>query len=234
VDDFALRLRTRLAPALLVALGVGFLTAGLLSYTEPVEAGPPVSEAPTIVTAPPTAIPSPTPSPTGGPTPTPSPTFPADRVSTRVVIPALRIDLPVILPPDPKAYPLCDVAMYIPQLGQPGQGRATYIYAHAREGMFLPINRAAKAADKGASMLGMVVQVYTSDDMLFLYEIVEVRLHQTSMDDAVEATDDSLWLQTSEGPRGTVGKTQVVARLIASEPADPAEAHPVPKPRECA
>ncbi|MEO7664067.1 MAG: hypothetical protein ABIV26_03005 [Candidatus Limnocylindrales bacterium] len=237
MDAFALRLRTRLAPALLTALGVAFLTAGLLTYTTPVEAGPEPSESPTIVTLAPTLAPSPTPrasndaSPTTSPTA--APTVPADRVATRVVVSALGIDLPIIRPPSDSAYPLCNVAMFIKApLGQPGFGKATYLYAHARAGMFLPILTASKI-NNGARMLGMVVEVYTSDDQLFLYEITEVRRHQLDLDDAIAATSEQVWLQTSEGPKGTRPKTQVVARYLSSGPADHAAAHPDAKPRAC-
>lgn len=231
MDTFALRLRARLLPALLTALGVAFLTAGLLSYTAPVEAGPGPSETPTIVTLPPTAEPRVTPSPSVEPSATPAPTVPADRLATRVVVAALGIDLPVVKQPDPE-YPACDVAMYHEALGQPGFGRATYLYAHAREGMFLPI-LTASTVDNGAAMLGMIVEVYTSDDQLFLYEITEVRRHQLDLDDAVAATTEQMWLQTSEGPKGTRPKTQVVARFLSTGPADHAAAHPVAKPVAC-
>lgn len=230
------RLRTRLVPSLLTASGVMLVAAGLLSYTGPVDAGVPASPPPT--TAAPAATPTPTPSPTFPPSVepsaslSPSPSAPSDRVSTRVVVPALGIDLPVVKPPGDNSYPLCDVAEYIQELGQPGQGRATYLYAHARTGMFLPILDASKV-NNGAAMLGMLVQVYTSDDQLFLYEIVEVRRNQTSLGDALAADTEQVWLQTSEGPRGTPGKTQVIADFLLSGPADPAEAHPVPKPVVC-
>jgi len=231
VDELALRLRARLLPAILTALGVAFLTAGLLTYTTPVEAGPEPSETPTIVTLPPTAEPSLTPRPTSGPTDTPAPTVPADRVATRVVVAALGIDMPVVRQPDP-AYPACDVAMYHEALGQPGQGRATYLYAHARAGMFLPILDASQV-DNGTAMLGMIVEVYTSDDQLFLYEVTEVRRHQLDLDAAVAATTEQLWLQTSEGPKGTRPKTQVVARFLSTGAADHDAAHPVAKPVAC-
>jgi hypothetical protein len=104
-----------------------------------------------------------------------------------VVVRALGIDLPIVKPPSNTSYPLCNVAEYIQELGQPGQGRATYLYGHARTGMFLPILDASKV-DDGAAMIGMLVEVYTSDDQLFLYEIVEVRRHQTTLDDAANAT----------------------------------------------
>ncbi len=227
-------IRTRLLPALLTALGVTFLTAGLLTYIGPVEAGPGPDESPVIATLPPTPAPtaSPTDAPTDAPTEPPeaSPTPPADRVATRVRVPALRIDLAVV--PGNDAYPLCNVAQYIADLWQPGFGRATYLYAHARTGMFLPILDASKV-DNGAKMLGMIVEVYTSDDRLFLYEIREVRRHQTSLDDAIAATTEQVWLQTSEGPKGTVGKTQIVAYLLSEGAADPADAHPVPRPVVC-
>jgi hypothetical protein len=148
-------------------------------------------------------------------------------------VPALGIDLPVTAQPGgPATYPACGVAMYIEQLGQPGQGRATYLYAHARERMFLPLLTQSEI-DDGAAMLGMLVQVWTSDDRLFVYEIREVRRHATDLDDAVAAKHEQLWLQTSEGPRGTVPKLQVVAELLSTNPADPADAHPVPSPIAC-
>ncbi len=141
--------------------------------------------------------------------------------------------MPVVKPPaGPDTYPLCNVAMYIQELSQPGEPGATYIYAHARAGMFLPLLEESKR-NNGRRMLGMLVQVYTSDDQLFLYEIVEVRRHQTTLDAAFAARDEELWLQTSEGPRGTKEKLQVVARPIGSLPADHDAAHPTPKPVVC-
>jgi hypothetical protein len=226
--------RSRLVPALLTAGGVTLLAAGLLTYTNPVAAEPAQtpSPAPTAVAV---ATPSPlitipplgtaTPAP---PTPTPDP----HRVATRVRIAALDIDLPVIK--GPSGYPPCDVAMYLvdpgdpPRIGQPGQGRATYIFAHARPGMFEPLLKT-----KAKEQRGNIVEVWTSDDQLFKYEIVAVRRGQTSLEDPLSATTEQLWLQTSEGPKGTVGKTQVIAMPLSVEPADPSDAHPKAKPRSC-
>lgn len=233
--DLADRVRTRLIPAVLTALGVTMLAVGLLSYTTPVDAGP--LDTPEPSQAADLSSPSPliTLPPIGSAPPaTASPTFPADRVATRVRIRALKIDLPVVAPGRPADYPLCNVAQYLrdPQLGQPGEGRATYLYAHARDGMFLPILTKSKIHD-GKQMLGMVVEVWTSDDQHFLYEIVEVRRDQRDLDGAVTATSEELWLQTSEGPKGTPGKTQVIATFLQQEAADPAEANPKPKPVVC-
>lgn len=218
----------------MTALGVTLLAAGLLQYTLPVDAGPSASATPGASLEPSHgATPTPFPTLPTGASPTP---IPADRVTTRVVVAALGIDLPVILQPDPE-YPACDVAMYLePPLGQPGQGRATYLYAHAQVGMFWPIRALTKTSD-GSAMLGMIVEVYTSDDRLFLYEVVEVRVHQTTLQDAVDATSEQLWLQTSETPRlpsGVIGpKTQVVALPLSEGPADHDAAHPVAAPRDC-
>jgi hypothetical protein len=210
-----------------------------MSYGDPTTAGAVADGSPTI------EVLSPTPTPTGAasvgpsvppsaePSPAASPSAsPAERVfATRVVIPALRIDLPVVKGND--GYPLCNVAMYIKELGQPGEGRATYLYAHARDRMFGPIYELAIEKKQSRKMLGMIVQLYTGDNRLYLYEIREIRLHQTTLDDALAATTEQLWLQTSEGPKGTPGKTQLIAYPISVGDADPADAHPKVKPVNC-
>ena len=232
MDPFRDRLRTRLLPAVLTASGVTLLAAGLLSYTQPVTAEP-ATPPPSRPAASPTQVPSTPPLLTLPPLasaipPTPTPTADPDRVATRVRIAALDIDMPVVAGND--GYPWCDVAMYLehPGLYQPGQGHATYLYAHARTGMFLPLLETRERDQRG-----LIVEVWTSDDVKLLYEIVDVRRNQTTLDDALSADSEELWLQTSEGPRGTVGKTQVIALPLSEEPADPAEAHPDPKPVDC-
>jgi hypothetical protein len=224
------RLRNRLVPALLTASGVTLLAAGLLNYTTPVAAEPAPSAS---------ARPSPTPAPTpsaritlpplaSAPPATPSATASADRVASRVRVAALDIDLPIVK--GPEGYPYCDVAMWLDAsgLGQPGQGRATYLFAHAREGMFLPLLETPER-----KQLGIVVEVWTNDGWRYLYEIVDVRRAQTTLDDAIGADGEELWLQTSEGPRGTVGKTQVIARPLSVERADLEEANPEARVDRC-
>ena len=223
--------RSRILPALLTALGVMLLAVGLLTYTLPVSADPPApTPSPSAATA--TDEPLITLPPLASHTPSASPSADPNRVSTRVRIAALGIDLPVVPPPGDASYPLCNVAMWIDALGQPGQGGATYLYAHARQGMFLPLLNQSKIQN-GKKMIGMVVEVWTSDDQRFLYEITEVRRHQTSLDDAAKADHEQLWLQTSEGPAGTVGKLQVVAEPLSQEASDHASAHPKPHPVAC-
>jgi hypothetical protein len=224
------RFGLRLVPALLTASGLALLASGLMSYTNAVDAPPS-----------PRPLASYEPLPTfGGGIVLPggsdivSPSYPPGRVATRIVIRRLDIDLPVMLQTDNYGiYPLCDVALYQPLLGQPGQGRATYIYAHARPGMFQPLLLRSERGDNGASMVGMTVEVYTSDDWRFLYTISEVRRHTRDLNDAVNATTERLWMQTSEGPNGTVPKLQVVADFLSAERTTPREAHPDARPRIC-
>jgi Sortase domain len=208
--------------------------------TAPIAAATPIP----LPTGPGTAVPVPSSSgggPSAGPlgagasgsSPANTPA-PGQRVATRVVIPALNIDLPVVKPPDGlTTFPLCNVAQYLQNLSQPGEPGATYIYAHARVGMFLPILDAS-LVNNGKAMIGMLVQVYTSDDRYFLYEITQVRRHQLTLADAIVAKDEELWLQTSEGPRGTLPKVQLVALPLSSGPADDADAHPKATPVVCA
>jgi hypothetical protein len=229
MDTILRRLRLRLIPALLTALGVALLATGLLSYTTAVE-GPP-SARPLASYEPLPSVGSGIKLPDPSSEPSLTPTFPADRVATRVVIARLDIDIPVILQPNGD-FPWCDVALYIPELGQPGSGRATYIYSHARTGMFLPLLTASQKND-GRKMLGMTVEVYTSDSWRYLYFISEVRRHTLSLEPAFAVHTEQLWLQTSEGPIGTIPKLQVVADFLTAEPADPADAHPKAHPKVC-
>jgi hypothetical protein len=166
----------------------------------------------------------PTPPPT--PTPTPPP-FHGRAVATRIVIPRLGIDLAIVKSPPAGVYPYCNVAMYFGKpLGQPGESRATYIFAHARDGMFGPIYVLTMVRRTPDKMIGMLVHVYTSDSKEHTYRITKVYPHQLTLNRALAARSDQLWLQTSEGPHGTPGKTQVLARPVSVTVADYATAHP--------
>jgi hypothetical protein len=234
----------RLAPAGLTAAGVALLAAGLLAYDGPVAARPISSEpgaSSSSVTAGASAaaaLPTlflPTFPPIDASAP-PS-VAPIDRVATRVVVESLGIDLPVIAQPDP-SYPSCNVAMYLqdPRLGQPGSNKSIYLYAHARTGMFLPLLTEVRR-NGGTSMIGMLVDVYTSDDQHYVYRISAVlpRVPADShfLDKAVAVKREALWLQTSTGPGAKYPKMQVVARLVGVEPAPHAVAVPTPHPLDC-
>jgi hypothetical protein len=231
------QIRTRVVPALLTAFGVTILSAGLLNYSVPVAADqatpspdPSIADVATptpLITLPPITA-------TAVPTPAPTPTPPANRVATRVRVKGLGIDLPIVK--GNAGYPFCNVAMYLAALSQPGFGKATYLYAHAREGMFLPL-----LMTKAKGQRGQTVEVWTSDDMVFRYTISEVFRHvpyDQGLDRPAVATTEELWLQTSEGPKPPPGqpprpKTQVLATFLSAGPADHAAAHPKARPVVC-
>ena len=233
MDTVGGRIRLRLIPALLTAIGVSLLAAGLMSYTTAVEPAP--TSQPFATFEPLPSVGGPIQLPGASAEPTVEPTFPADRVATRIVIGRLDIDLPIVFQSDYNPdYPLCNVAMYLAddRLGQPGQGRSTYLYAHARTGMFLPLLLQSQK-NNGERMLGMPVEVYTSDSWRYFYTITEVRRHTTSVTDALNTTTERLWMQTSEGPNGTIPKLQVVADFLSAAPTDFKSAHPKPHPVIC-
>lgn len=230
MSGLAERVRTRFVPALLTALGVTMLAAGLLNYTTPVTAESRPMPSPDASAAVATPAPRITLPPLGSAGPSAGPSAPADRVATRVRIAALKIDLPVLAPGGAHDYPLCDAAQYFKAdaLGQPGEGRATYLYGHARAGMFLPLLTASKAKNR-QKMLGMVVEVWTSDDQYFLYEITHVYRHVPyigALDAPFSAGSEELWLQTSEGSGKTFPKLQILAEPISQAAADHRDAHP--------
>lgn len=174
------------------------------------------------------------------PSPTPEPTPRGRARATRVVVRSLGIDLPIISRdrkvPDqgPDQYPPCDVAIYHTAFEQPGEPGTTYLYGHAREGMFLPLLEASER-DGGEELLGKVVRVYTSDDRLHLYRITKVKRHATDFSLVTDAPagKEQLILQTSEGPRGTVPKLQVLAEPYDVREATREEARPPAEPRAC-
>lgn len=151
-------------------------------------------------------------------------------VATRISIASLRIDLPIVKPGG--GYPLCNVAMYIQELSQPRETGVTLIYAHARKGMLLPLLERSKI-NSGASLLGATVRVWTSNNLVSTYQITRVRRHVTSLDGVFGVGPEQLWIQTSEGPRGTAGKLIVVAKRIGYAASTYEAAHPVPHPVVC-
>ena len=150
--------------------------------------------------------------------------------ATRVRIPPYDINLPVVR--GPNGYPYCNVAMYMRSLYQPPEPGVTFIYAHARKGMFLPLLNASKRND-GAAMIGKVVYVYTTKSMRYTYKITKVRRHVRDISSALNITNERLWLQTSEGPNSSYPKLIVVAERVASAAVSYEESHPRANPKRC-
>ena len=151
----------------------------------------------------------------------------------------LEVDLPVIsdrvdLPDNRDGFPLCDVAIYDSHYRQPGEEGTTYIYAHAQEGMLLPMLEASYV-DDGRAMLHEEIRIFTGDGFVFVYEITHVRRHATdwSLADDVEPGEQRLVIQTSEGPPGTEPKLQVAARPVDVREVPIRRALPTAEPRAC-
>jgi hypothetical protein len=223
-----------LIPALFVAAGVFLVAAGLFNYVLPLAKADTASPTPVAqISSAPYTLP-----PSGSAVPSGSGAVLAS-VATRVVVPALGIDLPVVAPPPNEQFPLCDAAEYLvagKTLGYPGLPQALYLYAHARTGMFLPLLTQSNV-DDGQAMIGMWVEVYTDDNQRHIYEIGQVIRHapatSAALDTALAVTTDQLWLQTSEGPLESSTKLQVVANPVGEVAAAPADAHPTNQGSVC-
>jgi len=157
-----------------------------------------------------------------------------DAEPTRVVIESLDIDLPVIRPGPDETYPLCDVAEFLPSYGLPGLPGLTYLYAHARTGMFLPLLETSRIHG-GQAMLGKVVELFSSDRFHRRYQITEIYPRVKDLEVVNDLAGDALVLQTSETSRSSGTKLVVVARPIgAPELSSDRAARPTARPRVCA
>jgi hypothetical protein len=224
-----------LVPALIAGAGVFLVVAGLFYYLQPAAAAPGAtpfrSESLAPVSLPSLASIEPSAGGSGNPT---------AAIATRIRIQGLvpPIDLPVIASPPNEELPLCGVAEYMTfdqPAAYPGLPRATYLYAHARTGMFKPLLTASEIND-GAAMIGMWVEVFTDDNLRHVYQITQVLRHvsgSSALQEAASAKTDQLWLQTSEGPYEDSTKLQVVAEPIGVLAAGYADAHPTGKGTIC-
>ncbi len=218
-----------------MAAGVFLIAAGLFNYLQPAEVQPTPSA---LIAAPSASGPVLTIVPSGSVSPSGS-AHTAAALATRIVIPALNIDLPIVNSPQNERFPLCNAAEYFTLgkvFGYPGLPQATYLYAHARTGMFLPLLTASQRND-GPSMVGLTVEVYTADDQRHFYEITQVIRRvppvSKSLDRPLGAKTDELWLQTSEGPHESSTKLQVLAMPFGVLAADHAAAHPTAQGNVC-
>jgi hypothetical protein len=223
-----------LVPALLAGVGVFLIVAGLFYYLQPVAAEP--NATPSAAPTEPIAVYSLPPLVSAGPS---GSSTPKAAIATRIVVPALGIDLPIITSPPNEQFPLCNVAEYLSLdkvFAYPGLPQTTYIYSHAQKGMFLPL-LTASMVNNGVAMVGMWAEVYTDDNQRHVYEITQVirgvSADAASLDRPLSAKTDQLWLQTSEGPRESSTKLQVVAQPIGVLAASQADAHPTGKGNVC-
>ena len=150
--------------------------------------------------------------------------------ATRVWVSGIGIDLPVIR--GPSGYPPCKVAMYSAMVAQPREPGITFIFAHARTGMFLPLLTSWRN-NRGSSLIGRTVKVWTSDSRVVYYRINRVRVTQDAMAGATTLSTERLWLQTSTGPNYTYPKLVVKAQRISTVASTYAAAHPTARPVTC-
>jgi hypothetical protein len=200
--------RVRAAVATLaIQFGIVFVILSAWPASPPVReevaASPPPAVA-TAVTSPP-ASPIASPSPTTAAEPTPLPPIPPGY---RIQMPRLAIDLAIlegdiqrdsVLQRTPEHY-----AFHLPGTAIPGSGANSYIYAHARTGMFLSLWNAR---------LGDVVWISTPDGRALKYVVSEIhsRVPPSDVRWADPTPPERLTLQTSTGPNPGDPRFVVVA-----------------------
>jgi hypothetical protein len=156
--------------------------------------------------------------------------------ATRVRVPSqgvlnTTIDMAVVR--GPSGYPYCNVAMYMGALNQPTEPApgATFIFAHARSGMFLPLLKQWQK-NKGVDLIGKLAYVWTSNNKVHVYEIYLVK-QTNDVQSAVGEIADRLWLQTSTGPNYTYPKLVIKAKRIETRSVTYESAHPTARPVSC-
>ena len=150
--------------------------------------------------------------------------------ATRVAVSGLGIDLPVIR--GTNAYPKCRVAMYLARVAQPREPGVTFLYAHARTGMFLPLLTSWRN-NRGASLIGRIVRVWTSDSYVSYYRIDRVRVASNAMAGVTSLARERLWLQTSTGPNTSYPKLIAEAYRYKTLKTTYAASHPTARPISC-
>lgn len=126
----------------------------------------------------------------------------------RVRVARLGVDLP-LLPGDTARDSVREAtpngaAFVLPGSAWPGSGGNSYIYAHARAGMFLSLWHAR---------LGDVVEIRMASGEVRHYVVTEIhpRVVPTDFSHTLPTQDERITLQTSTGPRATDPRFVVVA-----------------------
>jgi sortase (surface protein transpeptidase) len=155
--------------------------------------------------------------PTAQPTAAPVAELPTSKpitiVGSRIAVPRLGIDLPLELGEIARDVPREgyagatpeNVAFVFPSSRLPGEGGNTYIYAHARVGMFLSL---------WGAKLGDEVVIYRPDDggrRSYRVALIAPRVNPTDAHWLDPNGEERLTLQTSTGPNPTDPRFIVVA-----------------------
>ena len=189
------------------AAGVLALSILLILIVGNLRPASPASVLPVAVAA---VTPLPSPSQTGGPVasaPTVTPT-PAIPDGYRIKIARLAIDLPIIegdLERDAVRQETPEnVALHLPGTAIPGDGSNTYIYAHARRGMFLSL-WSAREGDE------VVILTPSGRELRYVVSEVHPRVDPADISWVARTTAERLTLQTSTGPNPGDPRFVVVA-----------------------
>lgn len=181
------------------------LCLGLVLIVGAWPARPPAAPPSTVAAVTTSALASPPLHATVSPTATPTPAIPPGY---RIKIPRLAIDLPIAegnVERDTVRLETPDnFAFHLPGTAIPGDGSNSYIYAHARRGMFLTLWNARE---------GDEVLLVTPDARELRYVVSEVhpRVEPTDVSWAARTTGERLTLQTSTGPNPGDPRFVVVA-----------------------
>lgn len=189
-----LRLTTLLALAL-IATGVWVMLRG----------GPPVAVQPSASPSA-SALATSRPPTTEFPTATPGPRAIPDGY--RVQVPRLRIDLPIkegdlARDIDNQQTPE-HAAFHLPRTAIPGEGSNSYLYAHARTGMFLSLWE-AKEGDE------VIIVAPDGKQLLYVVREVHPRVPYNETVWVLPTQTERLTLQTSTGPNPQDPRFVVVA-----------------------
>jgi LPXTG-site transpeptidase (sortase) family protein len=173
------------------------------TLTAPVPAASPVPVAPSpMATATPVAVPS----------ASSRPAIVLDQL--RISVPRLGIDLPLALGDVQRDVVLGktpeDVALLFPTTNVPGMGGNSYIYAHARNAMFLELWNVK---------LGDRVRISGADGMHFDYVVtrIEPRVDPADTTWLDPLGPERLTLQTSTGPTSAYPRFIAVAERVAQD-----------------
>jgi sortase (surface protein transpeptidase) len=179
-----------------IALGLA-LSVVLVSPPDPI----PETALPADVVVVPSAAP-PTDRPAAEPPPVLASAKPVAIAGSRIAVPRLGIDLPLEVGEIARDVPRADyaggtpenAAFVFPSSRLPGEGGNTYVYAHARVGMFLSL---------WGARLGDEVVIYRPDDgerRSYRVALIAPRVNPTDARWLDPSGEERVTLQTSTGP----------------------------------
>jgi LPXTG-site transpeptidase (sortase) family protein len=149
--------------------------------------------------------------PAASPSPVP-PRTPIPLAQLRISVPRLGIDLPLALGDIQRDVQLGEtpenVALLFPTTNVPGSGGNSYIYAHARNAMFLQLWNVK---------LGDQVRVIAADGTHFDYAVTEIipRVDPADISWLDPTGPERITLQTSTGPNSGYPRFIAVADRVA-------------------